>query len=71
MCAANDELRLEESKFYTNGTAIEREKQLMDKRRKLEQQMAEEQVYAQLWKLDEQNKIAREQREAAEKQKLI
>jgi len=33
--------------------------------------MQEEQVYAQLWKLDEQNKIAREQREAAEKQKLI
>lgn len=43
----------------------------MDKRRKLEQEMDEEQVYAQLWKLDEQNKIGREQREAAEKQKLV
>jgi len=39
--------------FYTHGTAVEREKQLMDKRRKLEQQMQEEQVYAELWKLDE------------------
>lgn len=42
----NDALRREDSKFYTAGTQIEREKQLIDKRRQIEQQMMEEQVYA-------------------------
>jgi len=46
---ANDSLRNEDQKFYNHGTAIEREKQLIDKRRKVEAQMMEEQVYAQLW----------------------
>ena len=49
---ANDSLRNEDQKFYNYGTAIEREKQLIDKRRKIEQKMIEEQVYAQLWALD-------------------
>jgi len=48
----NDALRREDSKFYTNGTQIEREKQLIDKRRQIEQKMMEEQVYAQLYHLD-------------------
>lgn len=43
---ANDTLRKEDARFYTYGTQIEREKQLIDKRRKIEAQMAEEQVYA-------------------------
>lgn len=43
---ANDSLRNEDAKFYNHGTAIEREKQLIDKRRKIEQKMIEEQVYA-------------------------
>lgn len=57
--------------FYTHGAQVEREKQLIDKRRKLEGLMREEQVYAQLWKLDEQSKAARELREAEEKRKLV
>jgi hypothetical protein len=48
----NDALRKEDSKFYVLGTQIEREKQLIDKRRQLEQRMMEEQVYAQLYSLD-------------------
>jgi len=47
--ASNDTLRSEDTKFYNYGTAIEREKQLIDKRRTIESKMLEEQVYAQLW----------------------
>ena len=53
-------LRNEDAKFYTYGTRIEREKQLIDKRRQLEQKMMEEQVYAQLYQLDAQKKLERE-----------
>jgi len=51
--------------FYTHGTQIEREKQLIDKRRKIEAQMDEEMVYAKLWELDAQKKADREIQEAA------
>ena len=68
---ANDSLRNEDQKFYNYGTAIEREKQLIDKRRKIEQKMIEEQVYAQLWALDAQKKQEREMAEAREKQEKI
>lgn len=44
--SSNDTLRKEDAKFYNYGTAIEREKQLIDKRRNIENQMLEEQVYA-------------------------
>ena len=44
--SSNDMLRKEDQKFYNYGTAIEREKQLIDKRRNIEQKMLEEQVYA-------------------------
>ena len=54
--AENDALRKEDARFYTYGSQIEREKQLIDKRRALEQQMMEEQVYSQLWQLDAQKK---------------
>lgn len=64
-------MRKEDQKFYNYGTAIEREKQLIDKRRNIEQQMMEEQVYAQLWQLDAQKKLEREVREAQEKQEKI
>lgn len=67
----NDTLRKEDQKFYNFGTAIEREKQLIDKRRNIEQQMLEEQVYAQLWQLDAQKKLQREVQEAQEKQEKI
>ena len=65
--AQNDILRKEDAKFYNYGTAIEREKQLIDKRRAVEQKMLEEQVYAQLWQLDAQKKLEREMTEAREK----
>lgn len=43
---ANDDLRKEDTAFYSYGTAIEREKQLIDKRRNYEQKMLEEQIYS-------------------------
>ena len=67
----NDALRKEDAKFYTAGTQIEREKQLIDKRRQIEQKMMEEQVYAQLYHLDAQKKLERELQEAQEKQALV
>jgi hypothetical protein len=66
-----DDLRREETNFMIAGTQIEREKQLMDKKAKLEQQIVEEQVYAKLWMLDQQKKVEREKREAIEKRKKI
>lgn len=42
---------------------MEREKQLVDKKRAAEGKIMEEQVYAQLWKLD---LMAKEERERAE-----
>jgi hypothetical protein len=69
--ASNDTLRKEDAKFYNYGTAIEREKQLIDKRRTIESKMLEEQVYAQLWQLDAQKKLEREMIEAREKQEKV
>lgn len=43
----------------------------MDKRRDMERQIMEEQVYAQLWNLDIAKKEARERLEAEEKRRLI
>lgn len=62
-----DELRKEETQFMVAGCQIEREKQLIDKRQKIEQNILEEQVYAKLWMLDHEKKLEREQREAREK----
>lgn len=52
-----DDLRKEETAFMIAGTQLEREKQLMDKKAKLEQAIVEEQVYAKLWMLDHQKKV--------------
>lgn len=68
---SNDDLRKEDAHFYNYGTAIEREKQLIDKRRLHEQKMLEEQVYSQLWALDGQKKLEREIKEQAEKKEKI
>lgn len=51
-----DELRKEETQFMIAGCQIEREKQLMDKKQKLQNQIVEEQVYAKLWMLDADKK---------------
>lgn len=69
--STTDEVRKEDGHFYTYGTQIEREKQLIDKRRKLNNTLEEEQVYAQLWALDAKKKHERELQEAAEKSKAI
>ena len=64
-----DDLRKEETQFMVAGCQLEREKQLMDKRAKLEQAIAEEQVYAKLWMLDAEKKAERERLEAEAKKK--
>lgn len=50
---------------------MEREKQLMDKKRLTENKIMEEHVYAQLWKLDLLAKEERERKEVEEKKKLV
>ena len=59
-----DELRKEETQFMIAGCQLEREKQLMDKKQKLQNQIVEEQVYAKLWMLDAEKKAKREREEA-------
>lgn len=66
-----DDLRKEETAFMIAGTQIEREKQLMDKKAKLEQAIVEEQVYAKLWMLDHDKKVQRERDEATTKAKKV
>jgi len=66
-----DDLRKEETAFMIAGTQIEREKQLMDKKAKLEQGIVEEQVYAKLWMLDHDKKVQRERDEAVFKGKKV
>lgn len=66
-----DDLRREETHFMMACTQLEREKQLMDKRQKMEEKIIEEQVYAKLWMLDGEKKQARERREAQEKKEKI
>lgn len=43
----------------------------MDKRQKMEERIVEEQVYAKLWMLDGEKKLAREKREAQEKKEKV
>ena len=66
-----DELRKEETAFMIAGCQLEREKQLMDKKAKIEQSILEEQVYAKLWMLDADKKAQREHQEAIDKRKKV
>lgn len=66
-----DELRKEEIQFLQAGCQIEREKQLMDKKSKIEQSIIEEQVYAKLWMLDAEKKAKREQEEQLVKKRTV
>jgi hypothetical protein len=50
---------------------MEREMQLMEKQRQMNSKIQEEQIYAQLWKLDQIKKEERERKEAEEKKKNI
>ena len=65
-----DDLRKEDSKFYTQQCAIQREQQLHEKRQKLERDILEEQVYAALWEQDRRAKEERERKEKDEKFKM-
>ena len=68
---ATDDLRKEAGKFFVLQCQMEREKQLMDKKRATENKIMEEHVYAQLWKLDLLAKEERERKEVEEKKKLV
>jgi hypothetical protein len=50
---------------------MEREKQLVDKRRIADTKIMEEQVYAKLWELDLRAKEERERKEAEDKKKRV
>jgi len=52
-----DELRKEETKFMVAGCQIEREKQLIDKKKRLHDNILEEQVFAKLWEIDYLKKV--------------
>ena len=66
-----DDLRKEQGKFFVYQCQMEREKQLMDKKRAADNKIMEEHVYAQLWKLDLQAKEERELKEVEEKKKRV
>lgn len=66
-----DELRKEETQFMVAGCQLEREKQLMDKKQRLQDQIVEEQVYAKLWMLDAEKKAQRERAEAAQQKQKV
>lgn len=66
-----DELRKEETHFMIAGCQLEREKQLMDKKHRLQNQIVEEQVYAKLWMLDAEKKAQREFAEAQVQKKKV
>ena len=68
---ATDDLRKEAGKFFVLQCQMEREKQLVDKKRLTENKIMEEHVYAQLWKLDLLAKEERERKEVEEKKKLV
>jgi Trichohyalin-plectin-homology domain len=70
-CSATDDLRKEAGKFNVQQCQMEREKQLMEKKRLAEQKIMEEGIYAQLWKLDLLQKEERERKEAEEKKKRV
>lgn len=66
-----DELRKEETQFMLAGCQLEREKQLMDKKARLQNQIVEEQVYAKLWMLDADKKAQREFLESQQQKKKV
>jgi hypothetical protein len=65
-----DAIRAYESKFYTIQSQIDREHQMMEKKRKLDNDILEEKIYAELWKQDMKRKGEREEKEKIEKAKL-
>jgi hypothetical protein len=66
-----DDLRLADSKFYTQQCALEREEQLREKKRKRDQEIFEEMLFAKLWDIDMKKKIERESREKREREERV
>jgi hypothetical protein len=64
-------LRKEEQKFTTLHCNYEREQQLLEKQKLMQQNIQEEYIYAQLWKLDQAKKEERERIEQEVKKKNI
>ena len=64
-----DDLRKEDAKFYLKQCAIEREKQLHEKRQKMEADIMEENLYAQLAMAEVKKKEAEEKMSAEIKKK--
>lgn len=71
MRETTDDLRLADSKFYTQQCAIEREQQLKEKRKKREQEIFEEMLFAKLNEIDLKKKVEREQKEKREKEQRV
>ena len=71
MRETTDDLRLADSKFYTQQCALEREEQLRDKRRRKEKEIFEEMLFAKLWDIDMKKKIEREQKEKLDKEERV
>ena len=66
-----DELRLADSKFYTQQCALEREEQLREKKRRRDQEIFEEMLFAKMWDIDMKKKVEREKREKMEKEQRV
>jgi hypothetical protein len=66
-----DDLRKADSVFYAQQCAIERETQLKEKRKKMEQDIFEEMLFAKLWDIDMKKKIERENKEKSEKEERV
>lgn len=66
-----DDLRKADSVFYTQQCALEREQQLRDKKKKRDQEIFEEMLFAKMSDIDMKKKIEREKREAAEKEQRV
>jgi hypothetical protein len=66
-----DELRLADSKFYTQQCALEREEQLREKKRRRDQEIFEEMLFAKMWDIDMKKKMEREKREKMEKEQRV
>lgn len=66
-----DDLRKADSVFYAQQCALEREEQLREKKRKRDQEIFEEMLFAKLWDIDMKKKLEREKREKMEKEERV
>ena len=69
--ANTDDMRKADSVFMAQQYALDREEQLRDKKRKRDQEILEEMLFAKLWEIDMKKKIERENKEKQEKDARI